>query len=119
MERQEGRVLTDYVYGPPTLEKLEQRLMHLSQRVDSIGVSELEMEVSQLRVRLNQLIEQLEDVEVETGLRADRIAIRAVDYMKKIDAMEARRARRWERLGNAALWAFMTAIFLAWLLKDK
>lgn len=115
-----GRLLPDHFYGPPTLEKLEKRLFDLAQRVDvgSSGVAGLDHEVERLRSQVHRLIAQLDNVQEETGIRADRIAIRAVSYMEKMDAMEARKAKRWERLGNAALWAFVTAIFLFWMLRQ-
>lgn len=114
------RLLPDHFYGPPTIEKLEQRLLDLARTVEvaNAGVAGLDHEVESLRAHVHRLTAQLDNVQEETGIRADRIAIRAVSYMEKMDAMEARKAKRWERLGNAALWAFVTAIFLFWMLRQ-
>lgn len=113
------RLLPDHYYGPPTLEKLEQRIFDVHSKMQSceadiVGLIE---DVERLKENVHRLLEQLENVQEETGIRADRIAIRAVAYMEKIDAMEARRTQRWERLASGALWAFMTAILVAWLLQ--
>ena len=75
-----GRLLPDHFYGPPTLEKLEQRIIDLAQKIeaDSIDVVGLIDEVGLLREQVHRIASQLDNVQEETGMRADRIAIKAV-----------------------------------------
>lgn len=67
------------------------------------------------RNKLDQLLEHLENIRDETGLRVDRLAIKGVSYMKKIDKIEERQARFWDRVQTVVAVFFCLFIFLYWL----
>ena len=69
--------------------------------------------------KLNKLLDNLENVEIETGLRADRLAIKAASYMAKLDELEAKKSRRWDRLATAGAWASFTALLLFWMFRER
>lgn len=111
-------LLPAHRYGPPTLEKLEQRINDLAQTLerDHVDIAGAVDDAGAARRKVDLIEDKLLDIEEEAGDRLPNFAKRVAVRIKAFEEAEARynHARSefwwWARLG-----AFILALNIAWL----